>query len=194
MGAVTLAIVAISPPDPPSARIVVATHQLDGGAKVRARDVTRRQVADDALPEHAVSHTHDLVGRTLISPVAKGAMLTDLDVLGTSTVAHAGKVIAPVRIADSAVVKLLRVGDRVDVVATHTEPGKDGATKGGATVIAKRARVVTIPSSDGKSSGLGVASGSDGRPATLLLVEVSSAEAAKLATAAGSGQLSVLLG
>lgn len=189
MGAVTAGIVAVSPPDPPSTPTVVAAHQLDGGARVTAHDVTRRPVPEDTVPEDAVPHAKDVVGRTLVSPVAKGSMLTKLDVLGTSTVAHAGNVIAPVRIADSSVIKLLRVGDHVDVVASDPE-----SHKGGATVLAKGARVVTIPSADEKSSGLGAAAGGSGKSATLLLVEVSSAEATKLANAASGSQLSVLLG
>lgn len=45
---------------------------------------------------------------------------------------------APVRIADAATVRLLRPGDRVDVIASPADPGA-------ARVVAQRARVARIP-------------------------------------------------
>ncbi|WP_107481993.1 RcpC/CpaB family pilus assembly protein, partial [Streptomyces sp. JHA26] len=48
-------------------------------------------------------------------------------------------VAAPVRIADAATVRLLAPGDRVDVVASEEDGG------GGASVIARGARVLKVP-------------------------------------------------
>lgn len=186
--AATAAGIVASPPAPPADDVVVSTHRLTGGAKVAPGDVAVRQVPVRALPHGAVSDPAAVTGRTLVAPVAEGAMLTKLDVLTTSTMAGPGKVIAPVRIADSAVIKLLRIGDRVDVLAADPESGKP------ATMIAKRARVVTIPDSDESGSGFGVASRGSDRQARLLLVEVSASEATALADAATGSRLSLLLG
>jgi Flp pilus assembly protein CpaB len=188
MAAATAAVVAISPPDPPAARVVVAAHQLSGGAQVTDSDVEVRHVPAATVPHQAVSDSPQIVGRTLVSPVAQGSMLTKLNVLGKSTVAHDGNVIAPVRITDSAVVKLLHVGDHVDVLAADPQSDKP------ATMIAKHARVVTIPSASDSGSGLGMTSQSGSTQPTLLMLEVSSHEASALANAAGTSQLSVLLG
>ncbi|MEV7504495.1 hypothetical protein [Streptomyces sp. NPDC093018] len=51
-----------------------------------------------------------------------------------------GLVAAPVRIADAATVRLLRPGDRVDVVAAQ-----DPAAGGGARVLARGVRVTRVP-------------------------------------------------
>ncbi|MEU5798548.1 hypothetical protein ABZ800_34255 [Streptomyces sp. NPDC047813] len=52
----------------------------------------------------------------------------------------AGLVAAPVRIADAATVRLLRPGDRVDVVAAQ-----DPSAGGGARVLARGVRVTRVP-------------------------------------------------
>lgn len=188
MAAATATVVAVSPPNPPTARVVVATHQLRGGAEVSTHDVAIHHVPADTLPHQAISDTQKVIGETLVSPIAEGAILTKLNVLGKSPVAHAGNVIAPVRITDSAVVKLLRIGDRVDVLAADPRSDKRAKT------IAKHARVVTIPTAGDSGSGLGMASHDSSTQPTLLMLEVSSHEAAALASAAGTSQLSILLG
>ncbi|CAM5463211.1 hypothetical protein SROCM77S_03529 [Streptomyces rochei] len=86
-------------------------------------------------------------------------------------------VAAPVRIADAATVRLLRPGDRVDVVAAG-----DGGS-GDATVIARGARVTTVPEPvDGTAA--------DG---ALVVVSVPRAVAHRLAGAGASTRLAVTL-
>ncbi|WP_328970029.1 hypothetical protein [Streptomyces sp. NBC_00239] len=51
---------------------------------------------------------------------------------------------APVRIADAATVRLLRAGDRVDVVAAGG-PGHPGAEAGRTRLVAAAARVLEVP-------------------------------------------------
>ncbi|GGM04211.1 hypothetical protein GCM10010129_54710 [Streptomyces fumigatiscleroticus] len=76
----------------------------------------------------------------------------------------AGTVRAPVRIADAATVRLLRPGDRVDVIAAE-----ETATGTRVHVVARRARVTTVPgaggsSDSGSSSNPGGSSDSMGSP------------------------------
>ncbi|MFE9612054.1 hypothetical protein [Streptomyces sp. NPDC006012] len=87
-------------------------------------------------------------------------------------------VTAPVRIADAAAVRLLRPGDRVDVIAAP-----DPATGGAARVIARGARVTRLPEPlDGA-----VESGA------LVVLSVPRATAARLVGASATARLAVTL-
>ncbi|TDT32383.1 hypothetical protein EV562_110238 [Streptomyces sp. BK208] len=86
-------------------------------------------------------------------------------------------VAAPVRIADAATVRLLRPGDRVDVVAT----GDGGA--GGASVLARGVRVTRVPESVEDSAAGGA----------LVVVSVPRATAHRLVGAATTARLAVTL-
>ncbi|MFC7987500.1 hypothetical protein [Streptomyces sp. NPDC057336] len=89
----------------------------------------------------------------------------------------AQQVSAPVRIADAATVRLLRPGDRVDVVAAG-----DGGV-GDATVLARGARVTKVPQPlDGTAAG-----------GALVVVSVPRATAHRLAGAAATARLAVTL-
>ncbi|MFC8494828.1 hypothetical protein ACFUJU_29350 [Streptomyces sp. NPDC057235] len=86
---------------------------------------------------------------------------------------------AAVRIADAATVRLLRPGDRVDVIAApHAPPGGEG----GARVVAAGARVAGIPRADG----------GDGPDAgALVVLSVPRSTAAALAGAGVTSRLAV---
>nr|WP_260333560.1 hypothetical protein [Streptomyces sp. REN17] len=86
-------------------------------------------------------------------------------------------VTAPVRIADGAAVRLLRAGDRVDVVAA--EPS--GA--GGARVVARGARVTRVPESADDAAEAG----------GLVVLAVPRGTAARLAGAGTTSRLAVTL-
>ncbi|MFE5398541.1 hypothetical protein ACFQ9U_28750 [Streptomyces sp. NPDC056568] len=86
-------------------------------------------------------------------------------------------VTAPLRIADAATVRLLRPGDRVDVVAAG-----DGGT-GDASVVARGARVTKLPEpEDGAMAG-----------GALVVVSVPRATAHRLVGAGASARLAVTL-
>ncbi|MFF7737892.1 MULTISPECIES: hypothetical protein [unclassified Streptomyces] len=90
----------------------------------------------------------------------------------------AGSVTAPVRISDAAAVRLLRPGDRVDVIAAEgTVPGGD------ARVVARGARVTKVPEpvADAGDSG------------ALVVLSVPRPTAARLAGASATGRLAVTL-
>ncbi|MFE7356942.1 hypothetical protein ACFU8Q_28225 [Streptomyces sp. NPDC057543] len=84
---------------------------------------------------------------------------------------------APVRIADAGTVRLLRPGDRVDVIAAE-RTGSD------ARVLAKGARVADVPQAPAEGSA------EDG---ALIVLSVPRGTAASLAGAAISGRLAVTL-
>ncbi len=89
------------------------------------------------------------------------------------------RVSAPVRIADGATVRLLRPGDRVDVIAAEENaPGG-----GGAEVVARGARVSKVP------EPLDVA----GESGALVVLSVPRSTAARLAGASATARLAVTL-
>jgi NADPH:quinone reductase-like Zn-dependent oxidoreductase len=87
------------------------------------------------------------------------------------------KVTAPVRIADGATVRLLRPGDRVDVIAA--EESATGA--GAARIVARGARVSKVPAADAAESG------------ALVVLTVPRRTAARLAGAGATSRLAVTL-
>ncbi|MFF5446891.1 hypothetical protein [Streptomyces sp. NPDC012888] len=87
-------------------------------------------------------------------------------------------VTAPVRIADAATVRLLRPGDRVDVVAA----GRDGPPR----VVAAGARVAEVPAADG-------AEGTAADGGALVLLSVPRETARELVGAGAVARLAVTL-
>ncbi|WP_307163837.1 hypothetical protein [Streptomyces rishiriensis] len=97
------------------------------------------------------------------------------------------KVTAPVRIADAATVRLLRPGDRVDVIAAEpTTPGGVYGAAGDAHVVARGALVTKVP--EPLDTPLG--SADDG---ALVVLSVPRSTAARLAGASATARLAVTL-
>jgi hypothetical protein len=89
-----------------------------------------------------------------------------------------GTVTAPVRIADAAAVRLLRPGDRVDVIAAE-----ESVTGGEARVVARGARVAEVPE---PLEGAGDAG-------ALVVLSVPRSTAARLVGASATARLAVTL-
>ncbi|MGC3002092.1 hypothetical protein ACPF8X_27880, partial [Streptomyces sp. G35A] len=87
-------------------------------------------------------------------------------------------VTAPVRIADAAAVRLLRPGDRVDVIAAE-----ESVTGGEARVVARGARVAEVPE---PLEGAGDAG-------ALVVLSVPRSTAARLVGASATARLAVTL-
>ncbi|MDC0772916.1 hypothetical protein [Streptomyces sp. HD] len=88
------------------------------------------------------------------------------------------RVSAPVRIADGATVRLLRPGDRVDVIAAE-----ETATGGAAEVVARGARVSKVPEPLDAAGDSGA----------LVVLSVPRSTAARLAGASATARLAVTL-
>ncbi|MYW69253.1 hypothetical protein GTY65_35070 [Streptomyces sp. SID8379] len=95
--------------------------------------------------------------------------------------ASAPRVSAPVRIADAGAVRLLRPGDRVDVVAARA----DGVP--GVRILASGARVASVPK-EPRSDGPGELAQAGG---ALVVLSVERATAARLAGAGAASRLAV---
>ena len=117
----------------------VAAHDLASGTVLSGDDlVTRRYPADAAPPETQAG----AVGRTLAAPVRAGESITDVRLVAPSLLdGYPGRVVLPVRVADADAVALLRVGDRVSLVAADPR-------RGTAAYVAVDVPVLALPAGD----------------------------------------------
>jgi pilus assembly protein CpaB len=182
VAAVLTGITAASPPDPPTVRVVRAVAQLDGGAVLDSGDVRLVALPRDAVPERALTAIDAAVGQSLTGPIAAGQVLTDLDTGSGRRSVRAGRLLAPLRLADADVAAVLAVGDLIDVIAADAQAGR-------ASVIASSIRVVRVPPAPDDSAMVSA----DRSSGALLLVEVDVKTATLLAQAAVSSQLSVVV-
>jgi Flp pilus assembly protein CpaB len=171
-------ISAAAPEGPATITVVKAKSQLPGGTVVSGSDLVLDRVAASDVPEGVVTDPHALIGKTLAVPVAENQMMTPLTAIAARTSVLPGHVIAPLRLADTALATLLRPGDVVDVIAADTQAEQ-------AVVVAAGARVVTIPEPPDEGPG----PGPDG---ALVLIDVDIQTASAVAQAAASATLSIM--
>ena len=172
-GAVATALPVLAPPAPETVRVVAAARDLLPGRPLTGDDLRTVALPLATAPTGAVTDTGQVLGRTLSGPVRQGEALTDVRLLGGGLVRERGLVAAPVRLADAATAALLRVGDRVDVLAAPTDGGPRPAT-----TVAAGLEVLAVPG-DGDADG------------ALVVLAASSDTAARLAGAAVGSRLSV---
>ncbi len=128
--------------DPPPRRVAVevAAHDLAAGAVVAGDDLVRAGFAPGSVPSGVVD---DPVGRIVAAPVRAGEPVTDVRLLGPRlTDGYPGLTAVPVRLPDAGMAGLLRVGDRVDLVAADPQ----GAAA--ARVVAADVPVLALPDGD----------------------------------------------
>jgi Flp pilus assembly protein CpaB len=159
---------------PPPARVsvLVAARDLPSGTVLSDGDLTRAAFAPGTAPDGLAA---PVVGRTLAAPLRRGEPVTDVRVVGPGlTRTHPGLVALPVRLPDAAMVALLAVGDRIDLVAADPR----GAP---ARVVARGVPVLALPRDVGDDpSGGGTAM----LPGRLVVVGVPDAEVPQVADAA----------
>ena len=137
--AVLTAVQAASDEPHPTVEVLVAAADLPGGRTVLPGDLAVATFRADSVPSGTVPLESDAVGRVLAAPVRQGEALTDLRLVTPGLLdGYPGLVATPVRIADAASVSLLRVGDRLDLVAADPE----GRT---AVPVARTAPVIAVP-------------------------------------------------
>jgi Flp pilus assembly protein CpaB len=123
-------------PAPPRIPVTVAAHDLGAGAVLRPGDLTTVRFAPGTVP---AGHVRDPVGRQLAGPLRRGQPITDTALLGAALVRDRPDLVAlPVRLPDTAMAELLRVGDEVDVVAADPQGGP-------ASTVARAALVLALP-------------------------------------------------
>lgn len=175
--AVLAAVHAARPHEDPTVAVTVAAEDLVSGTTLTTTDLAVRRLPVGTAPRGLAT---DAVGRTLAAPVRQGEPITDVRLVAPAlTTGYPGRVAMPVRIADADMVGLLRVGDRVDLVAADPR-------RGTATSVAVDVPVVALPSAgdDTGSSALG------GR---LVVVAVLPVDVTRIAGATATDLLSVVI-
>lgn len=182
VAAVLATVAAALPASPPTAQVVRAAVELRAGGILRADQLRVDHLPVAALPEGAMPSMTELVGRTVVVAAPAGQVLTEHSTISGAPLPP-GRVLAPLRLSDADVVSLLTAGDRVDVLSADGE-------RGSAVVVARQARVVTVPQVDDEG---GVAPAPSAGGGGLLLVDVDVPTALALAHAAVADRLSVVL-
>jgi len=201
--AVALALSALRPAAPAGVRVPTAARDLSSGAALRPSDIRSVTVPAAAAPAGIV--WSGLAGRVLAGPMRRGEPLTDARLIGPRLLSGYGPglVAVPVRVADAASARLLRPGDRIDVLAAPTSAGGLGGDETAELAVgppAERARplvsavpVIAIPGAGGDTKdgiGLGGAAGDDG---ALIVVAARHDQAATLAGPAGASRFSFVI-
>lgn len=175
--AVLAGLAATLPEPPPEQTVLVAAHQVPGGTVLRPAELELRPFRPADVPSGALDAVDQAAGRAVSAPLAEGQVLTSLALVAPRAGPTAGRVVAPVRLADADVVALLRPGDVVDLVGTDEQGG-------GAAVVASGARVVTVPRVEAEPTA--------GSTGGLVLVEVARGTATELAQAAVTGPVTLI--
>jgi Flp pilus assembly protein CpaB len=177
--AVTAALRAGSDPPPPRTMVLTASHDLPAGVVVGGDDVTLTAFDPGSVPS-GVLPARAVVGRTTAGPLRTGEVLTGARLVTRSLLAgYPGRVAVPVRIGDAGAVRLLRVGDRVDLLAADPEGARPAETVG------RDVPVLAIPRAGEESPGL--------TAGALVLVALPQETARTVAQASVSSFLSVVL-
>jgi Flp pilus assembly protein CpaB len=130
---------ATAPPPDPTVAVLVAAQDLPAGSRLSGDDLTTAEFRPGTEPDGLVT---DPNGLTLATSLRRGEPVTDTRVLGPAlTDGHPGMVATPVRLPDPATASLLRVGDRVDVLAADPQGGPTQTLAESALVLALPAPV-----------------------------------------------------
>lgn len=174
--AVASGLSAVAPTAPPSTQVLTAARDLAAGTALAAEDLVPAAVPEALVPDGALLETAAAVGRVVAGPVRRGEPLTDVRLLGAALLPAGSSVAVPVRLAEPATGALVRAGDVVDVLSASPEGGAVAA------VVATGLPVLSVPDlSDAAGEG------------ALVVVAASRSTAARLAAAAVTGRLSVVV-
>src|SRR4051812_24857059 len=145
---VVLAGVAALRPDPADghADVVVFAHDVAPGVELTATDLRVESRSKTTIPDGSQTDPATLLGSTLPGPARRGEVLTDVRLLSprlAEATPGADARVVPLRLADAALLDLIRPGDVVDVLAA------DSAAPGGTVdeqprVVATDAVVVLV--------------------------------------------------
>lgn len=129
----------------PTARIVVAGHDLAPGVTVAAADVVVRATPPNLVPAGALTSVNAVIGHVLGGALRAGEPITDVRLVDPADTALAdggpGASAVPVRLADPGVADLLHPGIKVDVVTVDPD-------QAGNPLLAADAIVLTVRDAD----------------------------------------------
>ncbi|OBH84728.1 flagellar biosynthesis protein FlgA, partial [Mycobacterium scrofulaceum] len=139
------------------AEVVVAAHDLRPGAALTPADVRLEKRLAATIPDGSLADVNAVTASTLAGPMRRGEVLTDVRLLGSrlaESTAGPGARIVPLRLADSALIDLVRVGDVVDVLAAPAAAGPE-PPQAAPKVVATDAVVVLVSAKPKAQTGDG---------------------------------------
>lgn len=168
--------------------ILVAAHDLAAGTNLTESDFTNVGVPPDLAISGALLDHVSLVGRQLASPLAKGQIPTESNLLGPGllTGAPVGSAAVPLRMADPSSIQLLSPGQLVNVVLTAAGTYDESRQT---EVLAASVPVLWTSAQGGKPGQWLGTSDTDG----LVVVAANPPQAEKLAGASTQGKLFFVL-
>jgi Flp pilus assembly protein CpaB len=147
--------------------VVVAARDVAPGHRLTADDLTIHEFSPGALPTGALTEAGDLTDKTVTGPVRSGEIMTDARVLSSrlpmQLLQRGDARLVPVKLADTAVIDLLREGDVVDVLSI--EESESTHSPQSTKILAKSAVVALVSQVSGSRTG------TDSRLAILALPE-----------------------
>ena len=174
--AVAAGLSAVAPTAEPEVEVLTASRDLVAGVPLAADDLATASLPAGVVPAGVLFDAAAAVGRLVAGPVRQGEPLTDVRLLGAALLTD-DDVALPVRVAEPATAALVRAGDVVDVLSASPEGGVAAA------VVATGLTVLSVP-----------ALGDDAGEGALLVLAADRPTAARLAAAAVTGRLSVVVG
>jgi Flp pilus assembly protein CpaB len=180
--AVAAALRTVTGPPSPTTQVLTAARDLPSGRVLRPGDLRSAEFAPESVPS-GVLGAGQLIGRTTASPLRSGEPVTDVRLVrGSLLDGYPGLVAAPVRIGDAEAVRLLRVGDRIDLLAADPQ----GAA---AEVIATDVPIIALPGAQ-RSSDF---PSSDGTGGALIVVAMTAETALRVAESGVSSFISMVI-
>ncbi|MGI8523387.1 MAG: SAF domain-containing protein [Nocardioides sp.] len=147
--AVAATLHTLRPPPAPIVTVLAARHDLAAGITLTGRDLVRRDLPTSAVPAGAALTAR---GRVLAAPMRSGETVTDVRLVGPALAAASDESALPVRMPDPAMVALLQVGDRIDLIGVDARGHGAALVAAGVRVLALP-RVADDPTADGGLSG-----------------------------------------
>lgn len=143
LAALVLGVHDLLAPERPGTAVIAASRDLVPGAAVDDADLTEIVVPTENLPDGAVRDRADVLALTVAGPIRRGEILTDIRLLSPrlteAVLGDSDARVVPVRPGDTAMVELLRAGDRIDILAVDDQHGAESRT------VAENALVVVVP-------------------------------------------------
>jgi pilus assembly protein CpaB len=174
-------------PQPGTATVVVAAHDLPPGRSLTAADVAAMTVPAAIVPAGAIAQVSDVDGRVLAGGARRGETITDVRLLGTELARllapDGGSATVPIRLSDPDVAGLLAPGSTVDVVSVAERGGQ-------AAVLAERATVLAVLDA---ATGGGLGQAGRGQQGRLVVVVLPRDAATQVAAASLSQSITITL-
>jgi Flp pilus assembly protein CpaB len=181
--AVLAAFRAQAAPPPPRTEVLTAASDVAGGSVLRPEDLGLAAYDPASVPQGAFHDASEVVGRTTAAPLRAGEPLTDVRLVAPSVLhGYPDLVAVPVRLGDPDAAALLRVGDRVDLLAADPQGGHP------ARAVGSRVPVLALPRPRGDSTTSGAAPGG-----ALVVVGVPPDSARVLTAASATSYLAAVL-